>query len=78
MRGVKIMTYTYKLKNLDCPNCAKKLEKAMQRVAGIKTANIVFMTQKLIVEADSDNEPYEALVKEAKHIMPAVEIEHCD
>lgn len=72
------MTYTYKLKKLDCPNCAKKLETAISRITNIKTANIVFMTQKLIVEADSEQEPYEAIIKEAKRVMPSVEIERCD
>lgn len=72
------MTYTYKLKNLDCPNCAKKLEKAMQRVSGIKSANVVFMTQKLIVETDLAQDPYETLVAEAKRVMPFVEMTSCD
>ena len=69
------MISIYKIKNLDCPNCAKKLERSIQRMTDVKSANIVFMTQKLVVETNSDTEPYDVLQKEIKRIMPSVEIE---
>lgn len=69
------MISVYKVKNLDCANCAKKLERAIQKLPDVKSANLVFMTEKLVVEADDGIEIEEIIKKEAKKVMPIVEIE---
>ncbi len=43
------MKKTYKIE-VDCANCANKMEDAARKTAGVKAATVNFMTQKLIVE----------------------------
>lgn len=46
------MRKTFKLEDLDCANCAAKIEKAIQNIEGVKYANVSFMMQKLTIEID--------------------------
>lgn len=39
---------------VDCPNCAAKLEAAVQKVDGVNAASYAFMSQKLLIEANDD------------------------
>ena len=43
------MKKTYKIE-VDCPNCANKMEDAAKNTAGVQNATVNFMTQKMIVE----------------------------
>ncbi len=43
------MNKTYKIE-VDCANCANKMEIATNKIAGIKSATVNFMTQKMAVE----------------------------
>lgn len=43
------MKKTYKIE-VDCANCAAKMEDAARKIEGVQNATINFMTQKLIVE----------------------------
>lgn len=43
------MKKTYKIE-VDCANCANLMENAAKKTAGVKTATVNFMTQKMIVE----------------------------
>ena len=42
------------LQDLDCANCAAKMECAVKKVEGVSNANVNFMMQKMTVEIDSD------------------------
>ena len=42
----------FKLQDLDCANCAAKMEHAANAVEGVAKATVSFMTQKLTLEAD--------------------------
>lgn len=44
-----IMKKTYKIE-VDCANCANKMEEATKKTAGVKDATVNFMTLKMIVE----------------------------
>jgi len=44
------MKSKFKIKGLDCANCAAELERAIQKIDGIESANISFMTEKMEVE----------------------------
>lgn len=46
------MKKTLQLTGLDCAVCAAKVEKAVQKVAGVTGATVNFVTQKLTLEAD--------------------------
>ena len=48
-RLVLIMKKTYKIE-VDCANCAQKMEDAANTVAGVEKATVSFMTQKMNVE----------------------------
>lgn len=42
--------YQFKLMNLDCANCANKLERALEKIELIEKVKISFITQKLTFE----------------------------
>ena len=44
------MKKIYKLEELDCANCAAKMEAAINKIEGVEKASV--MTQKLIIEAE--------------------------
>ena len=46
------MTKIYKLENLDCANCAAKMERGIQAIDGVQDCTVSFMTQKLKLTAD--------------------------
>ena len=50
------MKKTYKIE-VDCANCANKMEQAAKKMAGVKDAVVNFMTLKMIVEFEDGAEP---------------------
>ncbi len=46
------MKKTYKLVDLDCANCARKMQDAISKLDGVNDATVSFMTQKLTIDAD--------------------------
>lgn len=46
------MRKAYNLEDLDCANCAAKMEEAIKKIDGVTFASVNFMTQKVTVEAD--------------------------
>ena len=50
------MKKTYKI-DVDCANCANKMEEAAKNTVGIKDATVNFMTLKMIVEFEDGAEP---------------------
>lgn len=50
------MKKTYKI-DVDCANCANKMEDAAQKTEGVKSATVNFMTLKMSVEFDEGAEP---------------------
>lgn len=57
---------------VDCANCANLVEEAVKKVAGVKSANVVFMTQKMKIEFDDDAD-IEAIMKEVVRVAKKVE-----
>ena len=50
------MKKTYKI-DVDCANCANKMEQAAKETAGVKDATVNFMMLKMIVEFEEGQEP---------------------
>ena len=50
------MKKTYKIE-VDCANCANKMEQAAKRTAGVKDATVNFMALKMIVEFEDGQDP---------------------
>jgi cation transport ATPase len=64
------MRKAYKIE-VDCANCANKMEDAAKRTSGVKDAVVNFMTQKMFVEFDEAQQAenvMQAVVKSCKRI----------
>lgn len=66
------MRKTFKIEDLDCANCAAKLEKAISEIDGVTKASVSFIAQKMIIEArDCDIEKVIAAIPgAAKKAVP--------
>ncbi len=49
------MTKTFRLSELDCANCAAKMERAIKKIEGVNDANVNFLTQNLTIEAEEND-----------------------
>ena len=70
------MKKNYKIE-VDCANCANKMEEAAQKTAGVKSAVVNFMAQKMTVEFEEGAEPeavMENVVKACKKVEDDCEI----
>ncbi len=65
------MKKTFKLIDLDCANCAAKMENAIKKIPGVKNASVSFMTQKMTLEADDDI--FDSVLKQAVECCKKVE-----
>ena len=65
------MKKTFKLEGLDCANCAAKIETAVQKIAGVTSANVNFMTTKMVIEAEAER--MDDVVAEATAIVKKLE-----
>lgn len=68
------MKKTFRLENLDCANCAAKIERSVQKVEGVNSVNVNFMTAKMNLELVDENSDsvIEEIKKTVKKIEPAV------
>lgn len=66
------MTRTYQV-NVECADCAAKIERAIREVDGVQKARLNFMTQKLKVTADDDR--FERVMDEAQRVGNRIERE---
>ena len=62
---------------VDCANCAAKIENAVKNLPGVVNASVSFMAQKMVLEAEDArfDEVLKQAVKAAKKIEPDFEIE---
>ena len=65
------MKKTYKIE-VDCANCANKMEDAARRTHGVKNAVVNFMTLKMNVEFDEGQDP-KAVMQEVRKNCRRVE-----
>ena len=66
------MKKSIKLEDLDCANCAAKLENAVAAIDGVQRVTVSFMAQKMILEAPDDrfDDILKQVVKTAKKVVP--------
>lgn len=71
------MKNKYKIKGLDCANCAAKLESEIQKVEGVSDASISFMTERLVIDLNEERkkEVMEKVKKVIKKEEPDLTIE---
>ncbi len=65
------MKKVFKLIDLDCANCAAKMERNILKIKGVISANVSFMAQKLTIEAD--DEKFEEIMDEVVRVCKKVE-----
>ena len=70
------MKKTFKCE-VDCANCAAKMEEAVKKIDGVISARDNFMTQKFILEAADDvfDSVLDMSIKACKKVEPDCEIE---
>ena len=68
------MKKTFKLIDLDCANCAAKMEDAVKKLAGVTGATVSFLTQKMTIEADDVDAVMKDVVKVCRKVEPDCEI----
>ncbi|MBR4830990.1 MAG: cation transporter [Butyrivibrio sp.] len=70
------MKKTFKCE-VDCANCAAKMEEAVKKIEGVVSARVNFMTQKLSLEAEDSvyDSVLEKAVAACKKVEPDCEIE---
>ena len=65
------MKKKFKLQDLDCANCAPKMEEAIKKIEGVSDATVSFMTQKMTIEADDGR--FDEIMKEVVSVCRKVE-----
>ncbi len=70
------MKKVYKLQDLDCANCAAKMERAINKIDGVEAASVNFLTQRLAVEADENRfeEIMDEIAKACRKVEPECKI----
>ncbi len=66
------MKKVFNLEDLDCANCAAKMERAIAKIDGVVSASVSFMSQKLTIEADDTifDEVMKNVVNTCKKVEP--------
>lgn len=57
------MKKVFALENLDCANCASKMETAISKIDGVRSVTISFFAQKMILEGEDSQ--WDRIVEEA-------------
>ena len=65
------MKKTFKLEDLDCANCAAKMEDAIKKLDGVTNANVSFIMQKMTIEAADDR--FDQIMKDVIKTIKKVE-----
>ncbi len=65
------MKKKFKLEDLDCANCAAKMEDAIKKIDGVNDASVSFMTQKMTIDAEDDR--FDAIMDEIVAVCAKVE-----
>lgn len=65
------MKKVFELEDLDCANCAAKMEDAIRKLDGMQSVTISFMAQKMTLEAEDAN--FDKVLKQVKKCIKRVE-----
>ncbi len=65
------MKKKFKMEELDCANCAAKMEALIKKIPGVRDASMNFMTQKLTL--DADDERFDEILAEAQKCCDKVD-----
>ena len=65
------MKKTFQMIDLDCANCAAKMEAAIKKLDGVNDASVSFLSQKMTIDAEDDK--FGEIVKQAVKVCKKVE-----
>ena len=65
------MKKKFKLEDLDCANCAAKMEDAIKKIDGVNDATVSFLAQKITI--DAVDEKFDDIMKEVVAVCAKVE-----
>ena len=65
------MKKNYILEDLDCANCAAKIEEGVKKLEGVMECSVSFVTEKMIVEIEEGKE--KEVEKEIKKVVKKIE-----
>ena len=65
------MKKIFRLKDLDCANCAAKMERKIKKVDGVNDASVNFLTQRMTVDAEDSR--FEEIMDEVVALCKRVE-----
>lgn len=65
------MKKKFNLQDLDCANCAAKMEAGIKKIDGVNDASVNFLTQKMTI--DADDEKFDDIMKEVVKVCKKVE-----
>ena len=65
------MKKKFKLVDLDCANCAAKMDDAIKKIDGVSDASVSFMSQKMTIEAEDSR--FDAIMQEVVKVCKKVE-----
>ena len=66
------MKKVFKLEDLDCANCAAKMERSVAKIDGVNSVSISFMAQRMSIEAEDEKfeEIMDEVVKKCRNVEP--------
>ena len=65
------MTKTFQLEDLDCANCAAKMQEAILKLDGVMDAQVNFLTQKMTITADDAS--FDRIMKQVVKVCRRIE-----
>ena len=65
------MKKTFELEDLDCANCAMKMQEAILKIPGVQNCEVSFIKQKMTLEAEDAD--FDKIVKQAVKTIAKVE-----
>ena len=60
-----------RLQDLDCANCAAKMERGIEKIKGVNSVSVDFMTQKIVL--DCDDNAVDEIIAEMKKVCHKIE-----
>ncbi|MGI6205567.1 MAG: cation transporter [Anaerovoracaceae bacterium] len=67
------MIKKYKMQDIDCADCAAKMERKIRKIDGVNDATISFMTQRLTLDVEDDK--LDSVLEEAQRRVSKVDSE---
>lgn len=65
------MKRRYTLENLECANCAAKMEDEIKELDGVNSVTVNFITTKMVLDVEDDK--FDSVLAQAKDIIKSIE-----